>query len=915
MYNNDTELIDGILSGDEAAFTTLVRKYHKWVHALAWRKIGDFHFAEEITQDIFLHVYKKLPTLKNPNQFPGWLYVIVNRQCIAWHRKKKPIMQSLETTNEETLDETAYECYVSEQLEEKAIEHQREIVQDLLEKLPESQRTVVILHYLGEMTCQEISKFLGVSPNTVKSRLSRARNFLREEEPPICETLGSVPISKNLIENIIQDISDVSPSASPAGKPLLPFAAFGSAIVLTILLIGASNKYLNISQLPYSFDAQSETAIEIVEVPVLHNKQLEPNMQSRVITNDTPDQTSKGGLHEGKSTMQNNLGHDSTKWKLPEGAKTRLGKGFIFDMTYSPDGTLLAASTTIGIWIYDARTGEERNLLTEHMDGTSTVAFSPNSQLFASDGEDNTILLWETQTGQHIKTLSGHLDAVNSLDFSPDGQSIASGSDDDTIRLWDVSTGKELMTFAGHADGVSDVIFSPDGKTLASHGYRDGMIHLWNESTGELLRSLTGHTADVSSIAYSPDGQILAGSSEDGTFRLWEPDTGHLKTTVTTKRESDKVDRGVKSVLFHPDGRKLISNNYGDDMIQFWDVDTGEHLKTINGRPDTTNHITISPDGNTLVYTGDDGKIKFWDLATNTSIGTLNGYTQMFRDMTYSPDGSKVVTVSTGPSIRFWDTHTGKLIRTYNHTDGVGFNSIAYSPDGETLACAGGPDDYNTVLLLDTNTFEHRRVFTGHKAGFESVAFSHDGMTLAAGDNNGSIVFWDLHSGKKLREFDWNGDIIRNLAFSPDGKILMSTSDSGTCLWDISSGNIIQQLNAYEVVISPDWKTVVGIGRTDQIGCISLWNIGEDEPLRTIRSLPNAHFLEYSPNGQTFVSNHADGIIRFWDTKAKQLMQTYSGHINSGHINGIWFLSYSPDGNTLATAGWDSTVLLWDVPK
>ena len=86
---DDAQLIHEILSGDEAAFSRLVQKYQKSVHALAWRKIGDFHYAEEITQDTFLQVYKKLSTLKNPNQFAGWLYVIVNRHCIAWMRKRK----------------------------------------------------------------------------------------------------------------------------------------------------------------------------------------------------------------------------------------------------------------------------------------------------------------------------------------------------------------------------------------------------------------------------------------------------------------------------------------------------------------------------------------------------------------------------------------------------------------------------------------------------------------------------------------------------------------------------------------------------------------------------------------------------------------------------------------------------------
>ena len=86
---NDAQLIDDILSGDDAAFNTLVEKYQQSVHALVWRKIGDFHYAEEITQDTFLQAYKKLSTLKNPNLFAGWLYVIANRRCVKWLREQK----------------------------------------------------------------------------------------------------------------------------------------------------------------------------------------------------------------------------------------------------------------------------------------------------------------------------------------------------------------------------------------------------------------------------------------------------------------------------------------------------------------------------------------------------------------------------------------------------------------------------------------------------------------------------------------------------------------------------------------------------------------------------------------------------------------------------------------------------------
>ena len=159
-------------------------------------------------------------------------------------------MQSLEVTSQETLEETAYAFYVSEQRDEASDERCREIVQSLLEKLPESERTVVILHYLGEMTCDAISKFLGVSPNTVKSRLSRARKRLREQESILRDTLGSVQLPSNLTENIMRDITNLKQTPPSGGKPLLPLGVLGSSIILALLLIGASNQYLTHFQLP-----------------------------------------------------------------------------------------------------------------------------------------------------------------------------------------------------------------------------------------------------------------------------------------------------------------------------------------------------------------------------------------------------------------------------------------------------------------------------------------------------------------------------------------------------------------------------------------------------------------------------------------------------------------------------------------
>ena len=178
---DDLQLIHRILSGDDEAFNRLVRKYEKSIHALVWQKIGDFHHAEEITQDIFFQAYKKLSTLKDPSQFAGWLYAVANRLCIDWMRKQKPTMPPLDAPSIKAIDNLTYERYVLAQREAEAIERRYEIAEELLSKLPERERAVMTLYYLGEMTTKEIGDFLSVPVNTIVSRLHRARKRLQEK--------------------------------------------------------------------------------------------------------------------------------------------------------------------------------------------------------------------------------------------------------------------------------------------------------------------------------------------------------------------------------------------------------------------------------------------------------------------------------------------------------------------------------------------------------------------------------------------------------------------------------------------------------------------------------------------------------------------------------------------------------------
>ncbi len=309
---NDAQLIRRILSGDDAAFDTLVQRHQRGVHALAWRKVSDFHYAEEITQDTFLQAYKKLSTLKNPNQFAGWLYVIANRLCINWLQRHKPAMQSLEDTPVAEIEKSSYIHHASEQREVEGSEHRYAIAERLLSKLPESERTVMTLHYLGEMTAKEISKFLGVSVNTITNRLWRARKRLREDqELMVQEVLGGVQFPANLTENIMRQVADLKPTPPPVAKPLLPWSAFGVTTLLVVMLLGATNQYLVHFQKPYSFEAVAEPTVEIVDTAILLDIDSKPDLRSQVGRVTSADKNIGAGLQAAETPLVSDIQRNS----------------------------------------------------------------------------------------------------------------------------------------------------------------------------------------------------------------------------------------------------------------------------------------------------------------------------------------------------------------------------------------------------------------------------------------------------------------------------------------------------------------------------------------------------------------------------------------------------------------------------
>ena len=397
---DEIQLIRRVLSGDDTAFEVLVQKHQNSIHALAWRKIGDFHIAEEITQDTFLQVYKNLSQLRNPNQLSGWMYVIANRLCLKWLEKNEMVTQSLEDTPVEEIERASYTHHVAEQRETEDTEHRHELVKKLLAKLPESERTVVTLYYLGKMTTKEISKFLGVSVNTITSRLQRARKRLQEQqEVLIQEVLGGVQIPASLSQDIMRQVADMAPTSPPVSKPFLPWIAAGATAILIALLLGASNRYLTRFQKPYSFEAQSEPTIEIVDAPITLDIATKPAVRNQVGRDTSLGKTSRAGSEVSNVTATSVLSENATQfstaqWMHGNGPPA----GPVRNIFAASEGTVYAVTSTgmyrltadATAWIrvnVSVPIGESLMPMAEY---SGTLYIVSTDEIFASDNRGET---------------------------------------------------------------------------------------------------------------------------------------------------------------------------------------------------------------------------------------------------------------------------------------------------------------------------------------------------------------------------------------------------------------------------------------------------------------------------------------------------------------------------------------------
>ena len=621
----------------------------------------------------------------------------------------------------------------------------------------------------------------------------------------------------------------------------------------------------------------------------------------------------------------NILAQDSPQWHLPDGVKARYGKGTIYDIKYSPDGTKMAVATGIGIWIYEAETADELNLLTGHTKAVSSVAFSPDGTTLASGSYDGTVRLWDMGSGREIHTLTGHTKAVSSVAFSPDGATLASGSYDGTVSLWDVATGTERYALKGHTRSIrsiDDVTFNHDGTMLASAGVFNA-LRLWEVANGTEIRTIAAGRNGVFSVAFSPITNTLASGGHDKTVRVWDADTGAELHTL------EGHTHHVSHVVFSPAADVLASatGSHWDTTIRVWDADTGAELHTLTGHIDGISDLTFNPSGDILTSASVDNSIRLWDVNSGTELRTFVDHTAYGDSLLY-PDRKVQVSINADYSIRLWEAETGtELSILIGHTHRI--RSIAFSPDN-TMIATGSWD--GTFRLWDVETGAQLHTFTINAiSGIDDIEFSPDGKKIAALHTfmNSSVHLFDVETGMRLQSFtaftlpplsripptypiNEHKESVNRIVFRPDGKSILTVSYDDTIrIWDVVSGNFLSVLEGHTDSIN-DLKfssngTMLATGSSDHT--IRLWDVQSWTEVQALTAdSVSVSSVAFSADGNTLATGSSDGTIRLWDIASGMTYRAFKGHGSSVSI-----VSFSSDGQALVSRSSDGTVLVWDL--
>ncbi len=545
-------------------------------------------------------------------------------------------------------------------------------------------------------------------------------------------------------------------------------------------------------------------------------------------------------------------------WLLEPGRElSRVGlSDFEILWTFSPKQNYLAsAGNEVSIWDYNR--GE---LITSFRLGSwvNAMTFSPDGRWLATGHDDGEVRLWDVVRNECTRSWQANDVAVSALRFSPDGQQLAAADEQCSIHLWQVLHGMNIGHLEGHTDRISDLAWHPDGRHLASSGW-DTSARLWDTATGKCLYLLNGHSQQVQSVQFSPTGRRLATVDSRHTIWLWDPFVGKVIHRLRGHRGE------VTCMAFTPTGRELLTGGE-DGRLMLWDVERGKPLNQASESLFNTVRLSVHPGGDQLVGVAGGRDVHIWSHLQGEVEHRAMPSDSEATAILHDADGAHFFTGHASGLIQVWDSRSLTPVRQLS-AHRFGITALSFDPHRHRLASAGGGDGYVYVwnpeqadpLLLIPEAAQGGTV--------EDVAFVPGKPWLVAagvdwlcsGASDGTIQMWDYERPARLLQAA-HGAI--HLAIHPQGQQLAAallTDSIG--LFDVFSMEMIQELEGHQgritaLAYSPDGRWLISGGED---GLLRVWNLESgrlqtflelDVPIRDVVWPSHGHFL-YTANANT----------------------------------------------------------------
>ncbi|MEV1000943.1 AAA family ATPase [Nonomuraea sp. NPDC050202] len=508
--------------------------------------------------------------------------------------------------------------------------------------------------------------------------------------------------------------------------------------------------------------------------------------------------------------------------------------------------------------------------------------------------------------------LTGHTKGITSLAFSASGSIVATGSDDGTARLWDTATRRQLgapITRARFDCSGVELALSPDGRTLATACI--STVRFYDVATRRELGPPLKHDDVVSALAYSPDGKTLVTGDFTGVVRQWDAAT-HRPRGPDLGRPDHGRERAniVRRVAFTRDGARLAVA--AGKAVRLWDTATSRPLGgPIARQREPILDLGFSPDAKTLATVSYDNAARLWNVASGEQTAVIMDRTAGFDSIAFSPDGTRIATGGRTGRTVLWDTASRQRLVALQDNN-MSVERVAFSPDGKLLAAASGD---GLVRLADPQV--HLQIGRPIPAG-GAVALSPDGRTVATGDSgikSPDVHLWDAATqrplGPPLRSRGARGSVTE-IAFSPDGRTLLTSAMDGLRLWDLAGRRLIVHDATFDGLaeFSPDGR----FAAVQHESAIAIWDVASRRELGPRIRVPDhtdvITGMAISPDGRTLASAGFDSRVRLFDVATRRQLEGTPPAVAGGLVND---LAFSPDGRTLAFTAADDAVRLWDL--